>query len=119
MTQTVIRLPPGWSGFDDALMHCPMPMISWLLFSCGRQNLSGWYLNHVQNCVMRTAHSLPRSAVTINTVSIKSVRSFGHCRLNQRSDKMPPTPRFMGKQTRIDLPQYLSSSPRSSAIDEL
>mmetsp|Transcript_64000 Transcript_64000/g.177903 ORF Transcript_64000/g.177903 Transcript_64000/m.177903 type:complete len:228 (-) Transcript_64000:442-1125(-) len=61
----------------------------------------------------------PWSAVTIKTMSMKFVHSAGSCLRNQRSESTPPTPMSLSKQSEMDTPQYFSSSPRSSAMDEM
>mmetsp|Transcript_115199 Transcript_115199/g.372315 ORF Transcript_115199/g.372315 Transcript_115199/m.372315 type:complete len:246 (+) Transcript_115199:336-1073(+) len=61
----------------------------------------------------------PWSAVTMRIISINFVHSFGNCRRNHSSDRTPPMPRSWPKTSEIVTPQYVSSSPRSSEMEEM
>mmetsp|Transcript_89829 Transcript_89829/g.249786 ORF Transcript_89829/g.249786 Transcript_89829/m.249786 type:complete len:246 (-) Transcript_89829:277-1014(-) len=61
----------------------------------------------------------PWSAVTIKTISMNFAQAGGSCRRNQSNETTPPTPRSRSKTSEIVTPQYLSSSPRSSAMEEM
>mmetsp|Transcript_46286 Transcript_46286/g.122861 ORF Transcript_46286/g.122861 Transcript_46286/m.122861 type:complete len:270 (-) Transcript_46286:2429-3238(-) len=61
----------------------------------------------------------PWSAVTIKIISINFVHWTGNCLLNHKRDNTPPTPRSCLNTSEIATPQYLSSSPRSSAIEDM
>mmetsp|Transcript_23273 Transcript_23273/g.49556 ORF Transcript_23273/g.49556 Transcript_23273/m.49556 type:complete len:246 (-) Transcript_23273:27-764(-) len=61
----------------------------------------------------------PWSAVTMRIISMNFVISGGSWRRNQRSESTPPMPNSFVKTSEIVTPQYLSSSPRSSAMEEM
>mmetsp|Transcript_23277 Transcript_23277/g.49570 ORF Transcript_23277/g.49570 Transcript_23277/m.49570 type:complete len:212 (-) Transcript_23277:989-1624(-) len=61
----------------------------------------------------------PWSAVTSRIISMNLQHSGGNCRRNQRRASTPPTPRLFSKTSEMGTPQYLSSSPRSSAMEEI
>mmetsp|Transcript_65820 Transcript_65820/g.170881 ORF Transcript_65820/g.170881 Transcript_65820/m.170881 type:complete len:246 (-) Transcript_65820:985-1722(-) len=61
----------------------------------------------------------PWSAVTMRIISMNLVHARGSCLRNHKSDKTPPMPISCAKTSDIVTPQYFSSSPRSSAMDEM
>mmetsp|Transcript_67318 Transcript_67318/g.194950 ORF Transcript_67318/g.194950 Transcript_67318/m.194950 type:complete len:246 (+) Transcript_67318:235-972(+) len=61
----------------------------------------------------------PWSAVTIKIISMNLVQCSGRRRRNHKRESTPPTPKFCWNTSLIVTPAYLSSSPRSSAMDEM
>mmetsp|Transcript_13165 Transcript_13165/g.52748 ORF Transcript_13165/g.52748 Transcript_13165/m.52748 type:complete len:246 (+) Transcript_13165:569-1306(+) len=61
----------------------------------------------------------PWSAVTMRIISTNLVAYGGSFLRNHRSDRTPPTPRSSEKTSEMSMPEYLSSSPRSSEMVEM
>mmetsp|Transcript_106638 Transcript_106638/g.281276 ORF Transcript_106638/g.281276 Transcript_106638/m.281276 type:complete len:246 (+) Transcript_106638:497-1234(+) len=61
----------------------------------------------------------PWSPVTMRIISMNLVHAGGNWRRNHSSDRTPPMPRSWAKTSVIVTPQYFSSSPRSSAMEEM
>mmetsp|Transcript_23113 Transcript_23113/g.64130 ORF Transcript_23113/g.64130 Transcript_23113/m.64130 type:complete len:246 (+) Transcript_23113:421-1158(+) len=61
----------------------------------------------------------PWSAVTMRIISMNLVHSLGSCRRNHRSERTPPMPISCSKTSVMVTPQYFSSSPRSSEMEEM
>mmetsp|Transcript_31995 Transcript_31995/g.62982 ORF Transcript_31995/g.62982 Transcript_31995/m.62982 type:complete len:246 (-) Transcript_31995:2481-3218(-) len=61
----------------------------------------------------------PWSAVTIKIISMNFIHSVGNCRRNHNNESTPPMPISCWKTSVMGTPQYFSSSPRSSEIEEM
>mmetsp|Transcript_658 Transcript_658/g.2759 ORF Transcript_658/g.2759 Transcript_658/m.2759 type:complete len:246 (+) Transcript_658:280-1017(+) len=61
----------------------------------------------------------PWSAVTIKIISMNLQQACGRRFRNQSKESTPPMPKFWLKTSEIVMPPYLSSSPRSSEMEEM
>mmetsp|Transcript_101299 Transcript_101299/g.295031 ORF Transcript_101299/g.295031 Transcript_101299/m.295031 type:complete len:228 (-) Transcript_101299:2462-3145(-) len=92
------------------------PMVSSPLHSAETRSLPALADTIVQ-CAPLTAG--PWSAVTMRIISMKVQQAAGSLLRNQRRLSTPPRPRSSAKTSEMGMPQYFSSSPRSSEMEEM